>query len=80
MTPDYNYVVQTSFPLHLFLIFLFIFFSLCWYHVTDLIKKLKLRLLGVSISFKIKFGYGKISVLKIGRPNSKTACINPWFI
>ena len=44
--------------------------------VTDMIKKLKLRLLVVIILFKIEVGHAQISVPKIGKPMSKTACIN----
>ena len=41
-----------------------------------MIKKLKLRLLVVIILFKIEVGHAQISVPKIGKPMSKTACIN----
>ena len=49
----------------------FVVFSLlCSYYVTNIIKKLELRLLVVIILFKIEFGYAQINVPKI-------ACINP---
>ena len=57
----------------------FIILSLLWSHyVTDLIKKLELRLMVVSVFLKIKFRHAQISVPKIGMPMSKIACINPW--
>ena len=59
--------------LHLF----FIFSLLCSHYVADLIKKLELHLMLVSILLKIKFGHAQISVPKIGVPISKTACIDP---
>ena len=43
----------------------------------DLIEKLELHLMVVSVLLKIKFGHAQISVPKIGIPMSKTACINP---
>ena len=45
--------------------------------IADLIKKLELRLMIVSVLHEIKFGHAQISVPKIGIPMSKTACINP---
>ena len=59
--------------LHLFLIFLL----LCSHYVSDLIKKLELCIMVVSVLFRVKFGHAHISVPKIGVPMSKTACINP---
>ena len=45
--------------------------------VADLIKKLELHIMVVSVLFKIKFGHVQIYAPKIGIPMSKTACINP---
>ena len=42
-----------------------------------MIKKLELHLLVVIILFEIEFGHAQISVPKIGKPMSKTACIKP---
>ena len=55
----------------------FVIFSLCSCYVTDMLKKLKLRLLVVIILVKIEFGHTQISAPKIGKPIRKTACINP---
>ena len=56
----------------------FVIFSLlCSCHVTDMLKKLELRLLVVIILFKMKFGHTQISVPKIGKPIRKIACVNP---
>ena len=45
--------------------------------VVDLIKKLQLCLMVVSVLLKIEFGHAQISMPKIGITMSKTACINP---
>ena len=48
--------------------------------VADLIKKLELCLMVVSVLPKIEFGHTQISVPKIGIPMLKAAYINPWLI
>ena len=75
MTPGYDYGVQTSNNCNNF-----VFFSLlCSYYVNDIIKKLELHLLVVTILFKTtEFGHAQISVPKIGKPMPKTACFSPW--
>ena len=73
MTQSYHQRVQANYTLHLF----FIFSLLCSHYIADLIKKLELRLMIVSVLHEIKFGHAQISVPKIGIPMSKTACINP---
>ena len=66
MTQDYDYGVQISYTLHLFLC--------CWYN-----HKTGVALTGTfDLTFKIKFGHAQISVPKIGTLIMKTACINPW--
>ena len=40
-----------------------VFLLLCSYYVTDMIQKLKLRLLVVVISFKIEFEHAQLKVL-----------------
>ena len=59
--------------MHLF----FIFSLLCSQYVTDLIKKLELRVMVASVLLKIKFRHAQINVPNIGAPMSKTACFNP---
>ena len=59
---------------------LFIIFSLLCSHVADLIKKLEMRLMVVSVFLKIKFRHAQISVPKIGIPMSKSTRINPWLL
>ena len=61
--------------LHLF------FFSsvLCSQYVADFMKRLELCLMVVSVLLKTKFVSTQISVPKIGKPMSKTACINPRY-
>ena len=61
------------YALHSFLILLL----LCSHYVADLMKKLELCLMVVSVLLKIKFGHAQISVPKISIPMSKTTCINP---
>ena len=61
----------------LFITCIFFFLLLCSHYVADLIKKLGLCLMVVSVLLKIEFGPTQISVPKIGIPMSKTACINP---
>ena len=56
--------------------FFVIFFLLCSHYVADLLKKLKLCLMVVSVLLKNKFGHAQIRVPKISIPMSKTACIN----
>ena len=73
MTQYYLQRVQISYTLHL----LFIFLLLCLYYVADLIRKLELCLMVVSVLLKIKFEHAKISMPKIGILMPKTACINP---
>ena len=58
-------------------IYFVVFWLLCSYYFTDMIKKLELHLLLVIILFKIEFGHAQISVPKISTPMLKTACINP---
>ena len=70
---SYHLGVQTNHTLCLFLIF-----SLLYSHyVADLIKKLELHIMVVSVLLKIKFGHAQICIAKIGIPMSKTACISP---
>ena len=57
---------------------LFFIFSLCSHYVSDLIKKLTLCLMEVSVLLKIKFGHIQVSVPKIDIPTLKTDYINPW--
>ena len=45
-----------------------VFSLLCSYYVIDMIKKLELRLLVVTILFKIEFGHADV----------ETACFNLW--
>ena len=59
--------------LHLFIIFSL----LCSHYVTDLIKKLEMHLMVVSVFLKIKFRQAQISVPKMGILMLKTDCINP---
>ena len=73
MTQYYHQGVQTNYTLHLFLILLL----LCSHYVPDLIKKLELCLMVVSVLLKIKFGHVQISVPKMSILMSTTACINP---
>ena len=68
MTQFYHQRVQTNYTLHLF----FIFLLLCLHYIADLIKKLQLHLMIVSVLLEIKFGHAQISVPKIGLPMSKT--------
>ena len=68
MTQFYHQKVQTNYTLHLF----FIFLLLCLHYIADLIKKLQLHLMIVSVLLEIKFGHAQISVPKIGLPMSKT--------
>ena len=68
MTQFYHQRVQTNYTLHLF----FIFLLLCSHYIADLIKKLELHLIIVSVLLEIKFGHAQISVPKIGLPMSKT--------
>ena len=72
MTQYYHQGVQTIH--HIYLLFPSL---LCSHYVADLIKKLELRLMVVSVLLEIKFGHAQISVPKIGIPMSKNACINP---
>ena len=58
--------------------YIFFFLLLCLHYVDDLIKKLELRLIVLSVLLKIKIGHAQINVPKIGKPMSKTAFINPW--
>ena len=74
MTQFYHQRVQTNYTLHLF----FISSLLCSHYTADLMKKLELRSMIVSVLLEIKFGHAQISVPKIGLLMSKTACINPW--
>ena len=46
------------------------------YYVADLIKKLELRLMLVSVLLKINFGQAQVCVSRIGIPMLKIACIN----
>ena len=48
--------------------------------VADLIKKLELCLMVVSVLLKIEFGHTQFSVPKIGIPMLKAAYIDPWLI
>ena len=73
MTP-HNYGFQTSYALHL----LIVFSSLCSYYVNDMIKKLELCLLMILILLKIKFGHSLISFSKIGISFAKAAYIKLW--
>ena len=73
MTQFNHQRVQTNYTLYLF----FIFSLLCSHYIADLIKKLELRLMIVSVLHEIKFGHAQISVPKIGITMSETACINP---
>ena len=50
MTQFYHQRVQTNYTLHLF----FIFLLLCSHYIADLIKKLELRLMIVSVLIGIK--------------------------
>ena len=59
--------------------FIYYLSLLCSHYVIDLIKKLEMHLMVVTIFLKIKFRHAQISVPKIGIPMSETACINPWF-
>ena len=68
--------VQTNYTLHLFSIFSL----LCSDYVADLIKKLELCLIMVSVLLKIRFGHTQISVPKIGIWMLKTAFINPLHV
>ena len=51
MTQYYHKGVETNYTLHLF----FIFLLLCSHYVADLIKKLGLHLMVVSVLLKVKF-------------------------
>ena len=73
MTQFYHQRVQTNYILHLF----FISSLLCSHYIADLMKKLELHSMIVSVLLEIKFGHAQISVPKIGLPMSKAACINP---
>ena len=55
----------------------FIFSWLCSHYDADLIKKMELRLMTVSVLLKIKFRHAQISVPKIGIRMSKTVCSTP---
>ena len=57
--------------------FIYYLSLLCSHYVIDLIKKLEMHLMVVTIFLKIKFRHAQISVPKIGIPMSETACINP---
>ena len=57
-------------------IFFFIFLLLYSHYVADLIKKLELYLMVVSV--KVNIGHAQITVPKISTLMSKTACINTW--
>ena len=46
-------------------------------YVTDMIKKLELRLLAVIFLHNLEFGHAQISVPKMGKMIPETACINP---
>ena len=70
MNQYYHIRVQTNHTLRLF----FIFSLLNSHYAADLIKKLELRIMVVSVLLKIKFGHAQICVPKIG---INTACINP---
>ena len=73
MTQFYHQRVQTNYTLHLF----FISSLLCSHYIADLMKKLELHSMIVSVLLEIKFGHAQISVPKSGLPMSKAACINP---
>ena len=68
------YEVQTSYMLYLFFL---IFWSLCLYYVTYLIKKVDYIYWLLLFFIWIKFGIAQISMPKTGIPMLKTACINP---
>ena len=68
----YHLGVQTNHTLCLF----FIFSLLYSHYAADLIKKLELHIMVVSVLLKIKFGHAQICMPKIGIPMSKTACIS----
>ena len=69
-------VRSPNYPLHLF----FIFSLLYSHYIADLIKKLELCLMVVSVLLIIEFGHTQIIMPKIGIPLSITACINPWCV
>ena len=71
-------VLSLRSPNKLYTKFIFLF-SQYYIQVMLLIKKLELRLMNVSVLYKIKFGHTQISVPKIDIPMSETACINPCF-
>ena len=64
-------IMESKQAVHLRIFYYFSF--LCSYYVGDLIS-FKFTV------FKFKFWHTQVSVLKIGIPMSKTACINPWFL
>ena len=70
---------QVRSPKELSIHYIYFLFSrlLCSYYIADLIKKLEMCFMVVSVILKIEFGHTQISVLKIGIPMSETACINP---
>ena len=70
MTHFYHQRVQTNYTLH------FIFLLVYSHYIADLIKKLELCLMIVSVLLEIKFGHVQISLPKISLSMSKTACIN----
>ena len=74
MTQYYHQGFQINYISHLF----FIFSLLCSHYVADLIKKLELNLMVVSVLLEIKFGHAQLSLPKIGIRMLKAACISPW--
>ena len=70
-----NMILRSLNKLYITFFYFFIFLLLCSHYVADLIKKLELHLMVVSVLLKIKFRQPKISVPKIGI--LKTACMNP---
>ena len=73
MTQYYHQGFQINYISHLF----FIFSLLCSHYVADLIKKLEMNLMVVSVLLEIKFGHAQLSLPKIGIRMLKAACINP---
>ena len=70
---------QVRIPKELSIHYIYFLFSrlLCSYYIADLIKKLEMCFIVVSVILTIEFGHTQISVPKIGIPMSETACINP---
>ena len=68
MAQCYHEGTQTNYTLHLCIIYALLYS----YYVADLMKKLELRLIVVSVLLKIKFGHAHIRVPKIGKPMLET--------